>query len=233
MSNVVWIGSYPDGVLRHQREGKRSRVLLSPTELLCNRLDQCFGVRTHSRLLAALAGTKHTEETDFEPHWSPSEIPICGLVQLDSVDCHHAVNVLTPLSEEERVLQLYYRDFGKDTNDFYSIRVRDVARLCDPLHIGFRRVRGSQNIGEAGLATITPNRPLFRTYFGDISGELAVNQDFGRILTFHRESGGVVEEVPVTSSLGRTLAWWEVTCEPGEIPVLLLPLPIALLVMNR
>ena len=229
--NVVLLGLYPDGDLRTQQPvGARARPVLQPTHTFREKLAAVFGDAAPKISLRALGSNR---DAHWAGNFSKSEIPLAGLLRLSSRNCSHEWSVLTDLSENERVLIDYYKQWGSACNDFYTLKIEEVARFSTLHALSLRHVRASQHIGEEGFARVSLAKPLF---LGNIEKTLSTEQvDLCSHAVFSYGLLKDVEDPPLCqSTVAQSLLHWGIEAPAIErLPVLLLPFPVALLVLNR
>lgn len=130
-----------------------------------------------------------------------------ALLRVSTDGCVHNDGTLTQWHAESQLQRYYY---GLPCDD-YDVQVSDAV-LCEAPEIIMHKL--SRRRGSGGLSRISVSFPLFRAHWADCAGDVRLKQN------------------GVTVRAAEQLQRWGVRCSPDDVPVLLLPRPIAYLVMK-
>ena len=209
MSCFVWLGSFLDGSSRvrppHADAGtKRVRRILEPADWLCDRLQQQGGKDFHKDVLFS-----------FQTAIPSDELKVCALLRISDRSCVFEQGPLTNWDCEANLQRMYY---GLPS-DCYSLRIEDVHECVDDISINHKR---SRVCGLGGLSRIDRNHPLFLAHWGGVPGNDGDSQSSaGQVLLRTQAGEQMCAQAILDANAGGYIA--------GELPVILLPFPLAYL----
>ena len=214
----LWLGSFPDGSLRKRvptEPGKvtRCRRSLEPSEWFCDLLQKHGGDQYPQEVLysfnSAVSRVKQSEQQveGFKLH---------ALVKISSEGgcCENG-----PLTQWDRECNLQ-KSLHDAPLDAYSVSIRDVRTCVAMQHVFHKASRG---VGSGGLSSIKISSPLFMPHWGAGGPQGTADE----VLL---ESSFSFEEQVTVSDL---LAELHEDTAPDDIPMLLLPFPLVILVLKR
>ena len=211
---AVWLGSFPDGAQRvAATDGHRRRRHLPPVPWMRDLLVQHGGPGFDRQVLHAVGHAGATAGADPEdPVLGRQGTRIDALLVLSSGECPYNAGPLTRWSREAQV----QRDFYTYPLDDYELLISGVY-VCarSPPHMHHKQIR---SLGSGGLGRISCTHPLFRGHWGVGDGSSADDLQL-RSLTGHLATARQVLTNLRLASL-----------EAHELPVVLLPWPLAFLV---
>ena len=235
-ASALWLGVCADGAqyrFSEEEDGRRAcRTHMLPIFFsLRHRLKELFGPDADKRALCALTSTDKRSRTfrqtgssglPFEWLWPDrvvdpvaGGIHIVGLVRVSTRECAHENGPLTCWSEEGMIQREHYGN----PRDGYELMAEEVLQLVHgPQHLSLRLGKPHQ---EDGVSKINLNQPFFMGVWGGSASEFEVR----------RVSQTSVTPAPV--SVSRVLDAWAIKGDGSELPCLLVPFPIAALLMRN
>lgn len=227
---ALWIGAYADGTVRHNTgRDTRSRSKLPALDWLRERLAHIGGPGFDMRSLSALGGGAQNFSLASP---GTSIIPIVGLARIGSSKSAHAAGPLAEWGEEADLLRMYYGD----PLDAYSVGVEEVRQCAAVEHLTCRHKSAHHYVRvEGGLGRISSLRPLFIGAWGNRAGDVCLRPEgCGRVCFEGGDFQGEQDIVlPASTSAASVLQEWGMNANADDIPVLLLPFPIALLACHQ
>lgn len=212
----VWLGCFADGSQRHRRSAQaeggddcRHRRQVPPDPWLRERLVSAGGPGFDESVLYALGGREQVQATG--PECAGHGTPIVALLRLSASGCVHNSGPLTRWSQEASLQREYY----SHPLDDYELHIDGVFTLPQAHAIQHKWVR---RVGSGGIGRITCTQPLFTGHWGEGDGAdgVEINMPSGRVVSAsHVVSGGTTE------------------LRADSLPVLLLPWPLAFLVLQK
>ena len=205
-----WLGSFLDGSSRvkqsHPAAGsKRVRRCLEPAPWFCDRLQQQGG-----------EGFAQTALYNLHSRPPADDLKVCALVKLSSRGCVFDRGSITQWNREAHLQRSYY-EFPADG---YTLHIENVLSCVTAPAIVHKR---SRVCGLGGFGKIDRSHPLFVAHWGRGDGDAEGLQSSAEQVVLNTDAGRQMfaQQVLDASNSG---------CKAGDLPVILLPWPIAYLV---
>ena len=228
----MWLAAYRDGGPRHRlgdnpgRDQGRTRVALPPAMFMRERLVGIGGEKFDKRVLHSLCGNQPAADAfDIFGHvivGSKLKLtsPIIGLLKITSDECVSYEGPATKWHQESAVQMACYHH----PLDAYDVRVLDVKPLDVPYYVDYRV---SSTDGHGNLTKVSTTHPLFFAHWPlHDAGAIKLR----RRLVFGSLGGDAQPHDCISASM--LLRAWNIEGSPDHLPVLAVPLPIALLVVS-
>jgi hypothetical protein len=234
-AGAVWICAHQDGAVQVATDGggggKRRRYLLRvpPLPFVREQLVRHGGADFDTRALSRLSSGPPLDAWAMWDMPAGVGFPVMALARVSNHGCHFANGPLTPWDSQSH-LQLVMHGHPADA---YSVAVDDLRQASGPLALQMQR---TTHASQSCRSRISATQLLFRGVWGADAGGVgahdagAVRLLRGVCLFGSRRSQAAPAD---TMSAKALLRAWGVGAAAEDIPVLLLPFPVAYLLSVR